>query len=129
MVPEELQYTESHEWCLIEKAHALVGVTEYALKHLGDMVCVELPDVGDDILCGVAFGSMEGTRSGKSLLSPLDGLVVEVNEYAAHNPDIVANDPYENGWLIRIQLDESAEHTELLTAAEYHQRVRRTRKR
>jgi len=129
MVPENLQYTETHEWCLIDEDHALIGGTEYALKRLGEITCVELPDVGDDILCGVAFGSIEGTRSSKNLLSPLDGLVVEVNERAAHNPDIVIEDPYEDGWLIRIKLDASAEHRELLTAAEYHERVRRTRKR
>ncbi|MHA1180361.1 MAG: glycine cleavage system protein H [Alphaproteobacteria bacterium] len=129
MVPEELQYTESHEWCLIDEGHALVGVTEYGLTRLGDLTYVELPDVDDDILCGVAFGSIGGTRNSKSLLSPLDGLVVEINERAAHNPDIVFDDPYNDGWLIRIRLDESAEHTELLTAAEYYQRVRRTRRR
>ena len=129
MVPDHLKYTTTHEWCSVDGAFGLIGVTAYALKTLGAIVCVELPDVGDDMLFMVPFGEIEGLRDAKRLVSPLDGVVEEVNGRIAHKPDLLVEDPYEEGWLIRLKLALPHQFVPLLSAADYRQLVRRKRNR
>lgn len=129
MVPEHLKYTPTHEWCSVDGDISLVGVTAYALKTLGDIAYVELPDVGDDVLVAVPFGEIEGLRGAKRLVSPLDGVVEEVNGRIAHKPDLLLEDPYEEGWLIRLRLAIPHRFVPLLSAADYHRVVRRRRTR
>jgi len=129
MVPDNLKYTLTHEWCRLEKGHAVIGVTEYALKPLGELICIELPDVGDDVLLEIPFGQIEGLRNIKQLDSPVDGVVTDINGRAAYDPSILAKDPYDRGWLIRIKLVASAVPRQLFSAAEYRQVIRRRRAR
>lgn len=129
MIPEGLKYTLTHEWCRTENGYAVIGVTKRALTSLGELICIELPDVGDDVLCEIAFGQIGGVRKVKDLISPLDGLVVEVNGRVAHDPDLLAKSPYDEGWLIRLRLESSFEPRQLLSAAEYRQVIRRKRSR
>ena len=124
MVPEHRKYSPTHEWCAVEGDLTTVGVTKYVLKGLGSLISVELPDVGDDVLCDVPFGGIEGLREVKDVHSPVDGIVVEVNHRVENDPNILERDPYNDGWLIRLKVDEAALRSSLLSAAEYQKLVR-----
>ena len=127
MVPEDLKYTPTHEWCRIEGDVATIGVTEVALKDLGSVIYVSLPDQDADVLEEISFGEIEGMEGTTDILSPFDGAVEAVNTRVAHNPDLVAEDPYDAGWLIKLRLDEPAEVEGLLSAEEYEQIAKKRR--
>lgn len=129
MVPEGYKYASTHEWCRVEKEIATIGVTEYAIKDLGDISYVELPDEGDDVLTQIPFGELEGRQAVKDLLSPFDGIVVEINARVAHNPDILKSDPYDKGWLIRLRLERPVGDTDLLSASDYERIIRQRKRR
>lgn len=128
MVPEHLKYLSSHEWCKIENTHVTIGVTEHGLKNLGNLIYIELPEVGDDVLVEIPFGEIEGVRLIKDLVSPVDGTVEQVNTAAAHNPQEVLKDPYEAGWLIRVKVVSPISSDDLLSAAEYEQLLRKRKR-
>lgn len=121
MTPNDLQYSPTHEWCLIEGNRATVGVTPHGLKGLGDMVCIELPDVGDDVLHDTPFGEIQGTRGTRDVRALLDGVVAEVNGRVAHNPDVLDKDPYGEGWLIRLKFDAEGRRGKMLSMIQYRQ--------
>jgi len=127
MVPENLRYMLTHEWCLVKGDVATLGVTEYALSSLGVVVSVELPEPGEDVLHEVAFGEMEGVEGEKKLMSPFDGRVQEVNAQVVYDPDLLESDPYGKGWIIRVKLLKTEMPDQLLSAAEYEQAVKRRR--
>ena len=124
MVPVETRYSPTHEWCAVEGDIATVGVTKHALRSLGDLITIELPDVGDDVLDDVPFGEIEGMRDVKDLQSPVEGAVAEVNHRVVNNPDILEKDPIEQGWLVRIKVDPAALPAGLLSEADYATLVR-----
>jgi glycine cleavage system H protein len=102
--PAELQYTKSHEWIKIESDEATVGISDYAQDALGDVVYVELPDVGATYEAGAAFGAVESVKAASDLYLPVGGEVTAVNEPLLDQPELLNSDPYGSGWLIKIKL-------------------------
>lgn len=118
--PENLKYTKDHEWLGIEeKGTATIGVTDYAIEQLGDIVHIELPSVGDEVDAGSAFGTIESTKTVSDLYSPVSGKIIEINEDILDNLEGIAEDPYDEGWLIKISIINESELNELMTAKEY----------
>ncbi|RLK59427.1 glycine cleavage system protein GcvH [Actinokineospora cianjurensis] len=120
MIPEELRYTDEHEW-VATKADDLVrvGITEYAQQQLGDVVFVQLPELGDRVEAGASIGEVESTKSVSDLYAPLTGEVVAVNDAAVEQPDLLNDDPYGEGWLFEIRVDDPDALDALLDADAY----------
>ena len=112
----ELQYTSEHEWVLVDGAVATVGITAYAAEKLGDVVFVELPDVGSAVASGTVIGEIESTKSVGELFAPVDGTVTATNTAVVESPELVNSDPFGAGWLIKVQFTELPA---LLSFAEY----------
>jgi glycine cleavage system H protein len=128
MVPEELRYTPTHEWCRMDGQSVVIGVTDQGVAPVGNVIYVELPETGDDVLHEVPFGEIEGTRDVKDLVSPFDGVVEAVNSAVVMKPEVLTKTPYE-GWLIRLKPDVPASLENLLTAADYEEQLRKRRSR
>ena len=119
--PEELRYTEQHEWARREGNIVRVGITDFAQDALGDVVYVDIPEVGTEVRAGEPFGEVESTKSVSDVYSPVTGSVVGRNESIVDAPETVNEDPYGEGWLVRIRLSEPSEAESLLDAASYRQ--------
>ena len=119
-IPENLKYTQEHEWVLIDEdgKSALVGITEFAQQELGDIVFIEIESQGDEIDRGEIFGTIEAVKTVSDLFMPLNGTVSEVNEELDGAPERVNEDPYGKGWIIRIDLSDE-DQTGLISSAEY----------
>ena len=115
-VPEELQYTKTHEWVKREDDVATVGITEHAQDELGDVVFIELPEKGASFGAGDAFGTVESVKAVSDLYAPVGGEVVEVNEALNDSPEKINEEPYGDGWIIRLRVSEEAD---LLSAGDY----------
>lgn len=102
--PQELKYTEEHEWLKVDGDSAVVGITAYAAEKLGDVVYVELPKVGAAVVAGTVVGEIESTKSVGELYAPATGTVLEVNDAVVSNPELVNDDPFGGGWLIKISI-------------------------
>jgi glycine cleavage system H protein len=113
----ERRYTATHEWIVLDGGKATIGITDFAQAQLGDVVFLELPKVGAKVAPGEAFGVIESVKAASDLYTPAAGTVVEVNEKVSQNPELVNNDPYGEGWLIK--LDVEGEPQGLLSEAEY----------
>ena len=122
-VPDDLKYTREHEWCRVEGNRAAVGITDHAQDQLGDIVYLELPDAGDAVRKGEAFGVVESTKAVSDIFAPVSGKVVEVNDPLSEAPEAINEDPYEEGWLIRVEISDPAELGDLLDAAGYRKFV------
>jgi glycine cleavage system H protein len=120
-VPEELQYTRSHEWVRTEDDTATIGITDHAQDELGDVVFVELPEVGATFDAGDSFGTIESVKAVSDLYTPVGGEVVEVNEALNDSPEKVNEDPYGDGWIIKLRV--SDEGPVFLSASDYEQFV------
>ena len=120
MYPSELKYTKEHEWVKISGAEARVGITDYAQKQLGDVVFVELPEVGRKVKQGEVFGTIESVKAVSELFSPVAGEVTEVNRSLAEHPETVNKDPHD-AWMIAIKLTGPADLADLLDAGQYTQ--------
>lgn len=121
--PEDLRYTEEHEWIRLEGEVGTVGITDYAQQELTDIVFVELPKVGTGVMQGRAFGTVEAIKAVSELYSPADGTVSDVNGELEARPELVNEDPYGDGWLVKIRLSDVAQLRRLLSAAEYRSAV------
>jgi glycine cleavage system H protein len=117
-VPEELQYTRSHEWVRTEDDTATIGITDHAQDELGDIVFVELPETGATFDAGDSFGTVESVKAVSDLYTPVGGEVVEVNEALSDSPEKINEDPYGEGWIVKIQVSGEAD---LLSASDYEQ--------
>ena len=117
-VPEELQYTRSHEWVRTEGDTATIGITDHAQEELGDIVFVELPEEGATLDAGDSFGTVESVKAVSDLYTPVGGEVVEVNEALNDSPEKINEDPYGEGWIIKIQVSGDGD---LLSASDYEQ--------
>jgi glycine cleavage system H protein len=117
--PEDLRYTREHEWARRKGGNVVVGITDFAQSQLGDVVYVELPDVGDPVKKGESFGVVESTKAVSELFAPLTGKVVEVNDPLADTPETVNDDPYEEGWMIVIEPADPKELDALMDAKAY----------
>jgi glycine cleavage system H protein len=118
-IPDDLHYSKDHEWVRVEGNIAVVGITDYAQDSLGDVVYVELPKVGDEFAANESFGSVESVKAVSEVFSPVSGEIVGINETLNDEPEKVNQDPYSEGWMIRIQMSNPGEVDSLLTAAEY----------
>ena len=117
--PKELRYSKEHEWVKIEDGKATIGITDFAQSELGDIVFVELPEVGDEISRDQPFGSVESVKTVSELYAPLSGKVVAINEELLDNPEYVNESPYGNAWMVTVELTSEAEVEELLDADAY----------
>ena len=118
-VPEDLRYTEQHEWISLDGELGTIGITDYAQSELGDIVFVELPEVGDSLEKGQAFGTVEAVKTVEELYCPVSCQVMEVNETLEESAEQVNADPYGDGWLIKVRLDDTDEVAGLLGPSEY----------
>lgn len=118
-VPEELYYTKDHEWALVDENIVTVGVTDYAQDTLGEIVYVELPEEGQKVTQNESFGVVESVKSVNDLLAPVSGTVIEVNSSLSENPGTINDDAWNDGWLIRIEMDTEKELASLIRAPEY----------
>ncbi len=119
MNPEDLQYTAEHEWVRIDGNRITVGITHYAQDALGDVVYVDLPAAGADVTAGQPFGEVESTKSVSDLFAPVAGSVIERNEALESNPELVNADPYGDGWMVVMQVEDPAAIEGLMSAADY----------
>ena len=119
MVPTDLRYTTDHEWVRIEGDQATIGITAYAAEQLGDIVFVELPEIGRSLDAAAAFGVVESVKAVSDLFAPLGGVVAETNSELATNPELVNSDPYGEGWMIRLDMADPRQLDGLLDAAAY----------
>ena len=117
--PEELKYTEEHEWVLVEDDIVTIGITDFAQDSLGDVVFVELPEVGATLEAGKPFGVVESVKAVSDIYAPVSGEVVEVNEELPDAPETINTSPYEDGWMIKVKLSDKSQLDDLLDADEY----------
>ena len=118
-VPEELRYSTDHEWVRVEQGLLRVGITDYAQDALGDVVYVELPDVGTAVVVGEPFGEVESTKSVSELYAPVSGVIAEVNPLLSESPEKINADPYGDGWMCVIEFNDPDEIDALLDSAGY----------
>jgi len=117
--PEDLRYTREHEWARRKGTQVVIGITDFAQDQLGDVVFVELPDVGDPVKKGESFGVVESTKAVSELFAPLSGKVVEVNDPLTDAPETINEDPYEEGWMIVVEPSDPSELDALMDAKAY----------
>ncbi|MBD2121388.1 MULTISPECIES: glycine cleavage system protein GcvH [Trichocoleus] len=121
--PDDLKYLDSHEYVRLDGDIATIGISAFAVDQLGDIVFLELPEIGDKLVKGETFGTVESVKAVEDLNAPVTGTVIERNTAMVDAPEQVAEDPYGEGWLLKIRIDESEELDEVLTAEEYRQQV------
>jgi glycine cleavage system H protein len=119
MYPKDLKYTKTHEWIKVEGNTATIGITEYAVNQVKDIVFIELPKVGIKIKADSPFGTLESVKAVFELFSPVSGEVIEVNEKINEKLDIVSKSPHEEGWMIKIKLDDIKELDKLMNSDDY----------
>ncbi|RAP39039.1 glycine cleavage system protein GcvH [Candidatus Marinamargulisbacteria bacterium SCGC AAA071-K20] len=119
MIPKELRYTEGHEWVRVDGSEVAIGITAHASDELGEIVFVEMPTIGTELGQGDEFGSVESVKTVSSLYSPLSGTVNEINEEIENESSQVNDSPYESGWLIKLDISDTSEVDDLMTAEEY----------
>jgi glycine cleavage system H protein len=118
-IPQDLKYTKEHEWARVQGTTVVVGVTQHAQEALGDVVYVELPKVGATITAGKQFGVIESTKAVSELYAPVSGKVVKVNDALTDNPSTVNSDPYGAGWIVEVEVSDTKQLGELLSAGAY----------
>jgi len=122
-VPSELRYSKEHEWVRVEGGSATVGITDYAQEQLGDIVYLDLPKVGAAVRQSGKLGEIESVKAVSDFFSPVSGEVTELNEEAVKSPELVNQDPYGRGWLLKLALSDAGEVAKLLTAQQYEELV------
>lgn len=120
-VPENLLYTQDHEWVRLEGDEAYVGITHFAQSELGDIVYVEIETVGEEIAAGAVFGTVEAVKTVSDLFMPLSGEILELNDQLEGNPELVNSDPYGEGWMIKVRVTDRGDH--LMSAAAYRELI------
>ena len=126
-VPPELRYSKEHEWVRVEGGIAVVGITDHAQEQLGDLVYLDLPKVGTAVRQFEKLGEIESVKAVSDIFSPVGGKVTELNEEAVKAPELVNQDPYGRGWLVKLALSDASEVDKLLTAEQYEQLVAQER--
>ena len=121
--PDHLLYTEEHEWTDYKDDVVVIGITDYAQSQLGDVIFIELPDVGDEINLGDAFGEIEAVKTVSELFAPISGTITEVNEALDDSPEKVNSDPFDEGWLIKVTPSNPEEKDELMNFLSYEEFV------
>jgi len=120
MNKDSLMYSKEHEWVLIEsKDTAMIGVTDFAINQLGDVVFIELPEIGTDLVQFMQLGEIESVKAVSELYSPIGGQVIEINDSVINNPALLNDDPYMSGWLLKVSLTDVSQTNNLMTHEEY----------
>ena len=122
-VPDELKYSEQHEWLSLDGDVGTIGVTDYAQSQLGDIVFVELPQVGDVLEKGQSFGTIEAVKTVEELYTPIAGEVLEINDTLEDDAEQVNSDPYSDGWMIKVRLSDTADLGTMLSAEDYEELI------
>jgi glycine cleavage system H protein len=122
-LPKDLKYSEEHVWVRVEGNKAYIGITDFAQSELGDIVFVELPEEGDEVEQDQPFGSVESVKTVSELYAAVSGKVVEVNENLEDEPELVNSSPYDEGWMIVVEMSDTSELDKLMSAEEYEQMV------
>jgi len=122
--PKDLRYSEEHEWVKTEGSTVRIGITHFAQSELGDIVFVELPEVGDTVTADEPFGSVESVKTVSELYAPVSGKVVEINEELNDSPEFVNESPYEKAWMIVIEPSDVSEVDKLMTAEQYEEMIK-----
>jgi glycine cleavage system H protein len=122
-IPEDLKYTKDHEWARIDNDIATIGITDFAQSELGDIVYIDLPEIGIAAEQSKAFGTIEAVKAVSDLFSPLTGEVVDINNKISDTPEIVNKDPYGEGWLIKIKISKTSELNNLLNKSQYEKLI------
>jgi len=122
--PKELLYSKTHEWVRVQDNRATIGITDHAQSELGDIVFVELPNVGTKIQAGMPFGTVESIKTVSDLVAPISGEVIEVNSDLNETPELVNEDPYQRGWMLVIEMSNRSELDQLKNADEYEDFIR-----
>ena len=123
MVPDDRKYTQEHEWVQVEGEIGIVGVTDFAASELGDVVFVELPEVGAEFSQGDTVGTIESVKAVADLFLPVSGEIVEVNEAVGDSPELLNKDPLDDGWLLKVRLADASELEQLLDAGAYNKLI------
>lgn len=123
MYPSNLKYSEEHEWLLESNGVATIGITDFAVESLGDVVFVELPQKGTQINQFSTFGEVESVKAASEIYTPISGEIIEINENLETEPELLNNSPYENGWLIKVKISDPTEIEKLMDSKAYEQFV------
>jgi glycine cleavage system H protein len=121
--PEDLKYLDSHEYARLDGEIATIGISAFAIDQLGDIVFLELPEVGDALEKGESFGSIESVKAVEDLYPPVSGTVIERNDAMIESPELIAEDPYGEGWLLKLRVNDADELLDTLSASEYRAQV------
>jgi len=121
--PKDLKYTKDHEWVRVSGEEAVIGITDFAQRELGDIVFIDVNTVGDEVAQDEVFGTVEAVKTVSDLFMPVAGTVLEVNDKIDSSPELVNQDPYGEGWLVRVKLNNPADVDGLLSAADYEAQV------
>jgi glycine cleavage system H protein len=119
--PKNLKYHKEHDWARIEGDTAVLGVTDYAQESLGDIVYIELPEVGAEVTAGSSYAEIESVKAVSDVFAPVSGTVIEANDEVVDAPELINESPYEDGWLIKIKLSDPGQADELMSAEEYEE--------
>jgi len=119
--PKNLKYHKEHDWAKVEGDVAVFGITDYAQNSLGDIVYIELPEVGTEVTAGTSYAEVESVKAVSDVYAPLSGSIIEVNEEVIDAPEIINESPYENGWLVKVKLSDPSEADDLMSAEEYEE--------
>lgn len=117
--PEGLKYSKEHEWVLVEDKVAIIGITEFAQHELGDVVYVELPEVGEKVVKDDPFAAVESVKAVSDVFAPVSGTVLEINDTLPENPETINDDPYGDGWMIKVEMTDKDDLKDLMSAEEY----------
>lgn len=118
-IPEKLLYTKEHEWVKKEDEQVIIGITDFAQSQLGDIIFLELPEVGQKIVSGEPFGEIEAVKTVSELYAPINGTIIEINEDLEDNPDNINQDCYGSGWILKVELDGALDKDNLLNHKDY----------
>lgn len=121
--PDNLFYTKEHEWVNLKDNKAVIGITDYAQGQLGDVIFIEFPKVGQEVNAGDVFGEVEAVKTVSELYAPVSGTIIELNEELENSPDLVNNDPYGDGWIIKISPNNPNERDELMNFLSYEELI------
>ena len=120
---KKFKFTKDHEWLNLQEDLAIVGITDYAQSQLGDIVFVEMPDLSNNFTASESFGAIEAVKTVADLFAPVSGKVIEINENLDLSPDLVNSDPYNEGWIVKLKIDNNDEINELMNYDEYHEYI------
>mgnify|MGYP001265062556 FL=1 len=123
-IPEKLKYTKDHEWIKVDSSFAYVGITDFAQSELGDVVFIEMPNVGDTFEKNDVFGTIEAVKTLADLFLPVSGKIVEVNENLDSQPELVNSDPYKDGWIVKLEISNTSDLKTLLDNNDYKQLIK-----